>query len=1086
MDLSQITKGLSAKFQQFAKQKTEEHETQRQAALAQVADIGKRFSTWVTSPAQELSNVKSQLETFDLRKKLGSMNVDTAPVQDMFSKFSNGVKSYSSKVDVSGLQNKFNQYLSDFEKQQKAANKSGVYITPTIPLLQNYKEQMNNVPVVGGLLSSMTTLPDEDVQAIQQLQKGEPISKDQATRLNQETMNTVLGMATPIKSLRKGTAGGFTNVRELDNPLLMGKNWAQEGKEALHKVLQKARSTKDPIGTSEPFDNMVRQAATDVRHKVSFLDYFATPEKVLTKIGLGNEAKQLRVAYDKYLDELPQEINRIKSWITRAPGKESDQRIFQYLDGKKVQLIGEEQKVADEIKAYMVQWAERLGLPKDKRITNYITHIFPKESGGEFDQEIAGLIKDKVAGSVYNPFLQKRTNVGGYIESWQQAVQAYAKRAVRKANMDPVLAKIKEVSENLETSQYNYVKTKIGQINLRPTDIDNLLDNAIKQSPIGYKFGNRPVTVITQKARQMVYRGLLGLNPGSALKNLTQISNTYAELGEKYTAIGYLKVMNNLPKFLRGAQTELEQVGVLRDNFMMDTKQITAWKSLLQKTDEVLYYAFNLAEKINRGGSYFGAKAKAHSLGMNEADAVNYAKEIVRKTQFSFGSVDTPAALGSDIMKTLLQFQTYTLKQFEFLGTKFSEKDFAGLARYVGSTYLLAATFGKFLGWEPKDLFPGLRVGTPPTLQLPYGLYQAATQGTDQYGNELTPTQRLLNQNVVKGATSYFPAGGQISKTYQGVNAIREGGMYTPAGRLRYPVEPSWQAAVLGPSRTEGARSYYSDNNKPLSEKETATYRQLVESGVSPQQAYQTIVQSKQSDDAFKTLLKGGQETITSKVKNFVSNLFGSEVQESPTIQQDPILKAFQDEISNDKRASQIREIFSLNLSREETGKVLEKAGLGSYEEASYTILRSLGVESGSRGNAIRGMVQSLKGQELINSLQVLGEEKILTNSVINKWLDDAQISETQADALKRLIKKPSSGGAKKAKNAPAIKRLNIETPSIPSFRSSGFTSQYKGVKMPTLSLPQSAPRGRVALPRNYETNLRLRAPVQSLGGLGR
>lgn len=1086
MDLSQLTKGLSAKFQEFMLNQTAEHEAKRQKALSQVTDVAKRFTTWTKDPQREIDKIKLQLERIDLRKKLGSMNVDVAPVQNLYSKFVGGVKDYSKNIDLSGIQNKFNLYLSDYERQQGAARKSGVYITPTIPLLQQYKQQMNKVPVVGGLLSSMATLPDEDVQAIQQLQQGNTISKDQAARLNQETMNTVLGMATPVKNLRKGTPGVFTNVRELDNPLLLGKNWAQEGKEALHQVLQKARSTKDPVGTSEPFDQMVRQAGTDVRHKVSFLDYFRTPEAVLQKIGLGTEVKQLRVAYDKYLDELPREVDRIKQWINRAPGKDSDQRIFQWLDGKKVQLIGEEQNVAQEIKEYLVQWAERLGLPKDKRISNYITHIFPKESGGEFDQEIAGIIKDKVAGSVYNPFLQKRQNVVGYIESWQQALQAYTKRAVRKVNMDPVLAKIKEVSENLETSQYNYVKTKIDQINLRPSDLDNLLDNAIKQSPIGYKFGTRPTTVLTQKARQMVYRGLLGLNPASAIKNLTQISNTYAELGEKNTAIGYLKVMQNLPKFMRGAETELERVGVLRDNFMMDTQQLTAWKTLLQKTDETLFYLFNLAEKINRGGSYFGAKAKAHSLGMSEQEAVNYAKEIVRKTQFTFGSIDTPAALGSDLMKTLLQFQTYTLKQFEFLGTKFSEKDFAGLARYVGSTYLLAATFGKFLGWEPKDLFPGLRVGTPPTLQLPYGLYQAATQGTDQYGNELTPTQRLLNQNVVKGGLAYIPAGGQLNKTYQGIKAIREGGTYTQGGRLRYPVNPSWQAAVLGPSRTSGARDYYANSGKPLSEKETETYKQLIQSGMATEDAYKTIVQSKQSDDAFQALLKGSKESITNKVKSFVTNLFGSQAQEQPTIQTDPILKAFQEEISNDKRASQIREIFSLNVSKEETEKILEKAGLGSYQEASYTILRSLGVESGSRGNAIRGIIQSLKGKELIGALTILGDEKILTNSIINKWLDDGQISEAQADALKRLIKKPSLGGTKKTKSAPALKSIKIETPSIPSFRLSPATSQYRGLKLPSYSPQQTLQKGRVAIPRTYEPILKLRAPVQTLGGLGR
>ncbi|WP_323157047.1 hypothetical protein, partial [Pseudomonas rhodesiae] len=76
------------------------------------------------------------------------------------------------------------------------------------------------------------------------------------------------------------------------------------------------------------------------------------------------------------------------------------------------------------------------------------------------------------------------------------------------------------------------------------------------------------------------------------------------------------------------------------------------------------------AEHINRGAAYFGAKAKGLSQGMSEQEAIDFAKEIVRKTQFVFDSVDTPVGMSSDIMKTLLQFQSFTTKQIEFLGGK--------------------------------------------------------------------------------------------------------------------------------------------------------------------------------------------------------------------------------------------------------------------------------------------------------------------------------------------------------------------------------------------------------------------------------
>jgi hypothetical protein len=37
-------------------------------------------------------------------------------------------------------------------------------------------------------------------------------------------------------------------------------------------------------------------------------------------------------------------------------------------------------QVAKEVKAWLSEWADRLGLAPDERITDYITHIFPVTS----------------------------------------------------------------------------------------------------------------------------------------------------------------------------------------------------------------------------------------------------------------------------------------------------------------------------------------------------------------------------------------------------------------------------------------------------------------------------------------------------------------------------------------------------------------------------------------------------------------------------------------------------------------------------------------------------------------------------------
>lgn len=582
-----------------------------------------------------------------------------------------------------------------------------------------------------------------------------------------------------------------------------------------------------------------------VKQKVNLLDYYRTPENVLKKIGLGQQARFLRQQYDSYIRELPVEIGKITEWSKRVR-PESNQKIFKYLDGQKVSLDSNELKVATEIRSYLKDWANRLNLPEEKRISNYITHIFDKDFiQKDFPSEIASLIRDKIPGSVYDPFTQERLGKFGYIEDTWRALDAYVKRATRKVNMDPALDSLKAAGEVLEDSQFNYIKKYADRINLRPTETDTLIDNLVKSSPIGYRLGQRPVTGTTKTARQMVYRGLLGLNPASALRNLSQGANTYAKLGEKYTVIGYSKVVQNLPKFLANKETELERVGVLDNGFVQD-RQLSAVKGVMERLDKGLFYLFEQAEKINRGAAYYGAKAKAINQGMSEQQAIEVAKELVRKTQFSFGSIDTPVALQSDVVKTFSQFQSYSAKQIEFLGEMVAKKDFAGLARYLGATMLWIGTVGKLYGADWKEAIPGLRIGVPPTMQLPWGAVEVATGAPDKYGNPADPNilKRIAkNQNIQKGIISYIPGGSAIKRGVEGVSATAKGYSESQSGRVRFPIEQSTQnyirSGLFGQYSLPEARDYFDSNRKVLSEKQseqlkvssdkTTTYSQILE-----------------------------------------------------------------------------------------------------------------------------------------------------------------------------------------------------------------------------------------------------------------
>ncbi len=627
----------------------------------------------------------------------------------------------------------------------------------------------------------------------------------------QQAANEVRGYANPkpLSDVLKERTGGTRGMSDVERALYR----AAKAQEAEMSGKVKA-AAYNPIGAVVPdaVDEAVIHGSYPLNRKVGILDYLRTPERVLQKIGLGNEAKALREADHAYKQQLPKEIDRITKWFDEVGrSKDASERIFRYLDGQpgaKRLLQGNELRVAGEIKEYLSSWADRLKLPPEQRISNYITHIFDDAFiSKEFDPDLEKLIADKVPGSVYDPFTQKRLGKRGYKQDAFVALDAYVKRATRKANFDPALEKLSYASQGLDKSGYDFVKHYGDRINMRPTMIDNLLDNMIKQSPVGYKLGNRPTARLSRGIRQATYRASLGLNIGSAVRNLTQGINTFAELGTRGTIDGYGRALHAIAT----RSTELQDVGVL-DNSFVEDRTISAAKKLLQKADKGLFAFFEAAEKINRGAAYFGAKDAALRAGKSEAEAIQAGIDTARKTQFTFGRVDTPVALQDDLTKLVTQFQSYNVKQAEYLGEMVKNKEFAKLLRFTMASAAVFLTVGRALGYKPQDMLPSAQVGGTAPFQVPGTVGKAiATTATAKDTNQSTRGQKIVRawMNVGnKVGSSVVPGFVQGKKTVTGVNAVNRGEV-KQYGKptMTIPKTPQNYAtgALLGPYALHGA-----------------------------------------------------------------------------------------------------------------------------------------------------------------------------------------------------------------------------------------------------------------------------------------
>lgn len=543
---------------------------------------------------------------------------------------------------------------------------------------------------------------------------------------------------------------------------------------------------------------MIAKEPTSVNEKVGALDYWRTPDRVFKKIGLEKAFNMLRKGNDAYVAELPLQMDEIVKIKGNTP-KDEYAKIFDHIDGQVEDvnnpLTKENLEVAKNIDEWFEVWANRLGLPEDRRISHYITHIFEQDFiKKEFDEDLAKIIANKIPGQVYDPFLEERLGAKGFIKDPFKAMEAYAKRATRKVHMDPALEQLKKDAAGMEKSQVEYVKAFADHVNLRPTNIDTLIDNTIKQM-FGYRFGQRPTASLSRKARQLVYRGALGLNFGSATKNLTQGINTFTVIGEKYTAIGYSKLLTSFNS------PELEASGVLSNDMIQD-RIVTATEKAMQAADKTLFFVFETAERINRGAAYFGAKQKALDEGKTLTEAIEYAKQIVRDTQFTFGQIDTPVAMQSDIVKTFMQFGTFPLKQAEFAFERFQKKDWAGIARFIAATFFIVYAFGKAFNIKYSDFSPIAifgRIGAmPPVLTLPSAIYGAAMDKPGYFGQKRDVVEKL--KDVGNAGIIYIPGGIQISKTFKGINLYNEGDV--PQTKLNL-----LKAATMGAKNLEATPS---------------------------------------------------------------------------------------------------------------------------------------------------------------------------------------------------------------------------------------------------------------------------------------
>ena len=185
--------------------------------------------------------------------------------------------------------------------------------------------------------------------------------------------------------------------------------------------------------------------------------------------------------------------------------------------------------------------------------------------------------------------------------------------------------------------------------------------------------------------------------------------------------------------------------------------------------------------------------------------------------------MDTPVALSSDLVKTLIQFNTYNVKQLEFLAGLAKNKQFGAMMRYTAAGLTFVYSLGKMFGMNPSELIPFSSnfnqqslMPSSPALKFGGSVVGAAVNAPDKYGKTRSLAQKA--SDIGSTAWGIVPGGAQAKKTYQGAQDIMQGGSYNAAGKLQFKQGQSLpekaQSLLFGKYAGQNAQDYYSSGGK--------------------------------------------------------------------------------------------------------------------------------------------------------------------------------------------------------------------------------------------------------------------------------
>ena len=431
-------------------------------------------------------------------------------------------------------------------------------------------------------------------------------------------------------------------------------------------------------------------------HDINIIDRFRPTRFVFDKMGLFDiwestfKAETLKAEAQVAFNE---ELNK----HAKAVGKDIARRelLWEFVNNNNQavfnQLTFEEKQAALWWKRTADDWADRLNIPQEKRIKDYIPHIFDEQARETqeliVDASISMLFSKKITDKVRMPFLEKRLGKElGLVKDPFLAAQAYQNVALKKFYYEPILQKLKLVSEhkdaegNLTTPEFarNYLKAYSQRMTGEPSSVDREINkfltdmgNSVRGLPGGETLANfleqgNPSGMAAYNLTSVLYVMWLGFKPTTAIRNLSQHGLIIAEVDSiqdfgngirlRFTAEGKAAVAESLVwRSRRGAFIE-----------SIDSSMSAQWTDAVR---ESALFLFRKADEQNVKDAFLSGYAEAKRLYPDAGRElwIKRGDEVAANTQYLYTKMNSLAISQNGPGKVGAMLTTWAINWLELM-----------------------------------------------------------------------------------------------------------------------------------------------------------------------------------------------------------------------------------------------------------------------------------------------------------------------------------------------------------------------------------------------------------------------------------